>query len=141
MEIGTNIYNELTEDEKRKIAKTFSSIGEVKLFNYDEKGLPVQDIVKFVFRDFNLLHVVRDGFIYGIFAGGIKWLWDLAHKKKPKAEVEVWISFNSINIILSDVELEKCLDSLPKIMLGLHMEEGKTYWLTFKNGSWTITKF
>lgn len=138
MKIATNIYQEISENEKKDIIDSFKKISDVEIFEYREKGISVEEIVKFLIQDLNLFKIIRNGVIFSAFRLGIKTLWNLARDKRPKSKVQGWIIIDSINIILPNEGIDETLNSLPKILEGI--KKDKKYWITFENGSWKVTK-
>lgn len=61
MEILINIFKDLTEEEKCQIKKSFSLVGKVKLDSYYKKSSEASEIIQFIFEDFNIFSLARDG--------------------------------------------------------------------------------
>ena len=56
--IATNYFDKLTELEKEEIKEAGKVFGDVKLYEYIQKGAGLEEFIKFILSDFNLKNLI-----------------------------------------------------------------------------------
>lgn len=154
--VATNIFGELTPEEKSQLVTAFRSVDSAEVFEYIEKGLNIEQLAKFIFSGVNLLDLVRDGLMWDLLKKAFARLASLVQEKYGNSrEVQIWIQDDhhpvTINVAFAlkkKEDISKQIDSLKEVLktrvLTRNLEsKGPIFWLAYdgETNSWQVKEF
>lgn len=152
--IATNIYKNLSTEDKEAIKNFDSRVGEIETYEYIQKAAGLENIVKFVFNDFNITGLIRDGIIWDIIKQLITKLITISQEKYTEGkEFQIWIEDhqddNAINIAFSVRSKEELSDLFSTLQSAFEESRKKKIkgkeiiWIAYdkEQGKWNIQVF
>jgi len=152
--IITNLFKNLTELEKEEIKQAGKQFGEIGLYEYVQKGVGLEEIIKFIFDGFVLKNFIRDAILWDSFKFLLQKVFLIASKKSDKPHgIQVWIKDTTnpaaINIAFSIKKEEELFDLMVTLReklttnvfsINKDQEKGKIIWMGLdrENKVWTI---
>ncbi len=152
--IITNLFKNLTEIEKEEIRQAEKQFGEIGLYEYVQKGVRLEEIIKFIFDGFVLKNFIRDAILWDSFKSLLQKVFLIASKKSDKPDgIQVWIKDTTnptaINIAFSIKKEEELFNLMVTLREKLttnifsvnkDQEKGKIIWMGFdrENKVWRI---
>ncbi len=154
LNIATNIFRKLSEEDKKEIQKPEDVFGEVEISEYIQKGLEVEDVVKFILQGLIFENFVKDALLWESFQQLLRSIFNIAVKRDDKPrEVQIWVQDTtnpaSLNIAFSMKQEEAIKNLLTTLRTKLgedvfsknkHQEAGKILWVAFdkETNKWLI---
>jgi hypothetical protein len=152
--IVTNIFKDLTDEEKKEIELAGVGLGRVEIGEYVEKGFGLEEVIKFIFDGFVLTKFLRDALLWDCFKSLLQKVFDVVSKKKKSPiELQTWIrdvtNPAAINVTFSVKTPEDIHELLTSLRTKLDAEvfsndkeklKGKIIWMGFdrENKIWKI---
>lgn len=152
--IATNMFRSLTEEEQNDIKKAGRTLGEIEISEYVQKELGTEEIIKFIFDDFNLRNVIRDALLWDSLKSLLGHMFNLISRKLSQpAEIQIWIrditNPAGLNISFSIKQKQEIQDLLIILRTKLEdeifsknkeQEKGKIFWIAFdrERKNWLI---
>ena len=152
--IITNLFKNLTESEKEEIKRIGKEFGEIGLYEYIQKSIELEKIIKFIFDGFVLKNLVRDALLWDSFKLLLQKVFLIAGKKSNKPQgIQVWIKDTTNPAVINIAFSIKKKEELSSLMVTLReklttsvfsvnqdQEKGKIIWMGFdrENKVWTI---
>lgn len=145
--IATNIHKELSTIEKKEILAAAKPLGVIQIHEYKEKGVGLEEIIKFICEGFDLKRVLLDSVLWDSFKSLFEFVYRLVAKKFKKAkEVQFWIRDTSnpsaINIAFSLQQENGVHDLFILLRTKLdhdifskkrEQESSKIFWIAYDN--------
>lgn len=116
----------LSDQERSDVLRLLKNEGvEVEIFDYIEKSFEGEEIIKFIFTDFNIWYWMRDAVLSGIFVGVIKSIRGYLAIHKPNAKKQIIFLYKKTTLALPDNEVfvERMVIQLPTALKRMDPEK------------------
>ncbi len=134
--------SDISSAELKEVKDIFSSVNfNVDIYQYRTEAYgDLQEVVKIVFANFDIVAFLRDGTLWTAFQGTLLALWKLMKRMRPKKHLRGWMTVTkvefaqSLNIILpeQEKELEAMWSELSERLKNPPSEwQGKIVWITY----------
>ena len=139
LEISTNIFNKLSDDDREDIKKILNTENkDLKISEYSTKAFNTSEITNFIIHDFDALKFFRDGALWSLFISLLKKFIEISKKRTNKSTIDVWIIDKSpaMNISFSISETNLIILEDLRNFIEKHTEIKKEeneiiYWISY----------
>jgi nitrate reductase NapAB chaperone NapD len=154
LQIATNIFKNLSKIEKEEIKTAGKKFGKIEIHEYFQKGVGLEEIIKFIFDEFALKNLIEDVLLWDSFKSLLQKIFNIAiTKSEIPTGIQIWIrditNPAAINIAFSIKTLDDIQELLVSLRTKLDIEifsvkkeqqKGKIFLVAFdkENNNWLI---